>query len=174
MIYSMERSIEVLERTPEVLKALLSGLHEDWTQNNEGPDTFSPFDVVGHLIHGEKTDWRPRINRILEHGQEKAFDPYDRFAQYTESKGKTLAQLLDEFDALRSQNMEWFRSLSLNETDFEKKGMHPVLGNVTLRNLLATWVIHDLTHIAQIARVMAKQYKDEMGPWQQFFRIIHF
>jgi hypothetical protein len=174
MIYSMERSIEVLERTPEVLKALLSGLHEDWTQNNEGPDTFSPFDVVGHLIHGEKTDWRPRINRILEHGQEKAFDPYDRFAQYTESKGKTLAQLLDEFDALRSQNMEWFRSLSLNETEFEKKGMHPVLGNVTLRNLLATWVIHDLTHIAQIARVMAKQYKDEMGPWQQFFRIIHF
>jgi hypothetical protein len=174
MIYSMERSIEVLERTPEALKALLSGLHEDWTQNNEGPDTFSPFDVVGHLIHGEKTDWRPRINRILEHGQEKAFDPYDRFAQYTESKGKTLAQLLDEFDALRSQNMEWFRSLSLNETDFEKKGMHPVLGNVTLRNLLATWVIHDLTHIAQIARVMAKQYKDEMGPWQQFFRIIHF
>jgi hypothetical protein len=174
MIYSVERSIEVLERTPEVLKALLSGLHEDWTQNNEGPDTFSPFDVVGHLIHGEKTDWRPRINRILEHGQEKAFDPYDRFAQYTESKGKTLAQLLDEFDALRSQNMEWFRSLSLNETDFEKKGMHPVLGNVTLRNLLATWVIHDLTHIAQIARVMAKQYKDEMGPWQQFFRIIHF
>jgi hypothetical protein len=174
MIYSVERSIEVLERTPEVLKALLSGLHEDWTQNNEGPDTFSPFDVVGHLIHGEKTDWRPRINRILEHGQEKAFDPYDRFAQYTESKGKTLAQLLDEFDALRSQNMEWFRSLSLNETEFEKKGMHPVLGNVTLRNLLATWVIHDLTHIAQIARVMAKQYKDEMGPWQQFFRIIHF
>ena len=174
MIYSVERSIEVLERTPEALKALLSGLHEDWTQNNEGPDTFSPFDVVGHLIHGEKTDWRPRINRILEHGQEKAFDPYDRFAQYTESKGKTLAQLLDEFDALRSQNMEWFRSLSLNETDFEKKGMHPVLGNVTLRNLLATWVIHDLTHIAQIARVMAKQYKDEMGPWQQFFRIIHF
>jgi hypothetical protein len=174
MIYSVERSIEVLERTPEALKALLSGLHEDWTQNNEGPDTFSPFDVVGHLIHGEKTDWRPRINRILEHGQEKAFDPYDRFAQYTESKGKTLAQLLDEFDALRSQNMEWFRSLSLNETEFEKKGMHPVLGNVTLRNLLATWVIHDLTHIAQIARVMAKQYKDEMGPWQQFFRIIHF
>ena len=174
MIYSLERSIEILERTPEVLKALLSGLHEDWTQNNEGPDTFSPFDVVGHLIHGEKTDWRPRINRILEHGQEKAFDPYDRFAQYTESKGKTLAHLLDEFDALRSQNMEWFRSLSLNETEFEKKGMHPVLGNVTLRNLLATWVIHDLTHIAQIARVMAKQYKDEMGPWQQFFRIIHF
>jgi hypothetical protein len=174
MIYSVERSIEILERTPEALKALLSGLHEDWTQNNEGPDTFSPFDVVGHLIHGEKTDWRPRINRILEHGQEKAFDPYDRFAQYTESKGKTLAQLLYEFDALRSQNMEWFRSLSLNETEFEKKGMHPVLGNVTLRNLLATWVIHDLTHIAQIARVMAKQYKDEMGPWQQFFRIIHF
>ena len=174
MTYSLERSIEILERTPEVLRAFLSGLHEDWTQNNEGSDTFSPFDVVGHLIHGEKTDWKPRINRILEHGQEKAFDPYDRFAQYTESKGKTMVQLLDEFDALRSQNMEWFRTLSLRETDFEKEGMHPVLGNVTLRNLLATWVIHDLTHIAQIARVMAKQYKDEMGPWQQFFRIIHF
>ncbi|MBL7703656.1 MAG: DinB family protein [Ferruginibacter sp.] len=174
MRYSLERSYEILDRTPAVLNALLCGLPDDWIIPNEGPETFSPYDVVGHLIHGEKTDWTARMKRILEFGNTKMFEKYDRFAQYEESKGKSLQQLLDEFAVLRKENMNWFRSLNLMENDLDKKGMHPVLGEVTLRNLLATWVVHDLTHISQITRVMAKQYKEEMGPWPQFFRILDF
>jgi hypothetical protein len=174
MKYSLERSYEVLERTPTVLRVLLSGLDDEWVMNNEGPETFSPFDVIGHLVNGEKTDWRPRITMILEYGDTKTFALFNRFAQYEESKGKTLEQLLDEFESLRKENMQWFRSLIISEADLEKKGSHPVLGQVTLRNLLATWVIHDLTHIAQVTRVMGKQYKGEMGPWVEFFRIMNF
>lgn len=142
--------------------------------NNEGPDTFSPYDVVGHLLHGEKTDWVIRIRRILDYGTAMAFEPYDRFAQFEESKGKDLLQLMNEFEQLRNENLVWLKSVKLNEDDLDKKGMHPTLGEVTLRNLLATWVVHDLTHIAQITRVMAKQYKEEMGPWPEFFRILSF
>ena len=163
-----------MERTPSVLRALLTGLPDDWVMNNEGPETFSPYDVLGHLIHGEKTDWRPRVNKILEKGTSSAFDPYDRFAQYQESKVKSLSQLLDEFENLRAANMKWFKSLGLTTVKLDAEGMHPVLGKVTLRQLLATWVIHDLTHIAQVTRVMAKQYKEEMGPWIKFFRIMEF
>jgi len=174
MKYSLERSYEILDRTPATLQALLDGLPDDWVLPNEGPETFSPYDVVGHLIHGEKTDWVPRIKKILDFGNTQAFEKYDRFAQYENSKGKTLQQLLDEFGAIRKENMVWFKALNLTEKDFDKKGMHPVLGEVTLRNLLATWVVHDLTHISQITRVMAKQYRPEMGPWPQFFRILDF
>lgn len=174
MKYSLEKSIEVLERTPVVLKTLLSNLDESWVINNEGPETFSPYNVIGHLIHGEKTDWPVRTKIILEFGLTKPFEPYDRFAQYEESKEKTIAQLLDKFEMVRKENMIWFKGLNLTETDLDKKGMHPKLGEVTLRNLLATWVVHDLTHIAQITRVMAKQYKEEMGPWPEFFRILDF
>jgi len=174
MQYSLERSYEILDRTPAVLQALLSGLPDNWIMPNEGPETFSPYDVIGHLIHGEKTDWVVRTKMILEFGGTKTFERYDRFAQYEESKGKSLQQLLDEFIAIRNENMDWFKSLNLTEYDLDRKGMHPVLGEVTLRNLLATWVVHDLTHIAQITRVMAKQYKDEMGPWPEFFRILNF
>lgn len=174
MQYCLERSYEILERTPAVLHALLSGLPDDWVMPNEGPETFSPYDVVGHLIHGEKTDWTARAKMILEFGNTKIFERYDRFAQYEESKGRSLQQLLDEFAVIRKENMTWFRSLHLTEYDLDKKGMHPVLGDVTLRNLLATWVVHDLTHISQITRVMAKQYKEEMGPWPEFFRILNF
>ena len=174
MKYTLIQSVEILERTPAVLKVLLADLDDDWIKNNEGPETFSPYDVVGHLLHGEKTDWVPRAKIILEHGMSKTFDRYDRFAQYEESKGKTLTQLLDEFEVLRKQNLRWLQSLNLTENDFEKKGMHPVLEEVSLKNLLSTWVVHDLTHIAQITRVMAKQYKEEMGPWPQFFRILNF
>ena len=174
MLYSLKKSYEILERTPTVLKALLTGLSEDWIMNNEGPETFSPYDVAGHLVHGEKTDWTVRIKRILESGNSKAFDLFDRFAQYKDSEGKTLVQLLDEFEQLRTENIQWLQSLNLSATDLNKTGMHPVLGEVTLRNLLATWVVHDLTHIAQITRVMAKQYKEEMGPWTEFFRILNF
>ncbi len=174
MKYSLERSYEILDRTPSVFMALLSGLPDDWVIPNEGAETFSPYDVIGHIVHGEKTDWVVRAKMILEFGNTQIFERYDRFAQYEESKGKSLQNLLDEFTALRKENMIWFKSLNLTEADLDRKGMHPVLGEVTLRNLLTTWVIHDLTHIAQVTRVMAKQYKDEMGPWSQFFRILSF
>lgn len=174
MNYSLERSYEILERTPAVLKTLLGGLNDDWVMNNEGPETFSPFDVMGHLIHGEKTDWAARTKRILEFGNTKMFDLWNRFAQYEESVGKSVEQLIDEFAAIRKENIVWLKGLALTAADLDKKGMHPKLGEVSLRNLLATWVVHDLTHIAQITRVMAKQYKTEMGPWPEFFRILNF
>lgn len=174
MTYNIPQAVEILQRTPAVLQSLLSGLSDDWLLNNEGDETFSPYDVVGHLIHGEKTDWTARIKIILQFGNTKPFERWNRFAQYEDSKGKTIQQLLDEFVAIRNENMQWFTSLKLTEADFERKGMHPVLGEVTLKNLLSTWVVHDLTHIAQITRVMAKQYKTEMGPWPEFFRILNF
>jgi DinB superfamily len=174
MKYSVAQAIEILDRTPSVCTALLSALSDDWVMNNEGPETFSPFDVMGHLIHGEKTDWATRAKMILEFGNTKPFVPWDRFAQYEESKGKSLQQLLDEFARVRKENMDWFKSLHLTGDDLNKTGMHPVLGEVTLQNLLSTWVVHDLTHIAQITRVMAKQYTENMGPWPQFFRILSF
>lgn len=174
MNFNLARSIEILERTPVVLQTLLKDLHEDWTMNNEGPETFSPYDVIGHLIHGEKTDWRDRTMMILENGVSKTFVPYDRFAQFEESQSKSLEQLLKEFEELRRDNLNWFMSLNLTDTDFDKKGIHPLLGQVTLRQLLSTWVVHDLTHIAQASRVMAKQYKQEIGPWVEYFRIMNF
>ena len=174
MDYTPQRAIEILERTPAILTAQLAGLNDAWTEPNEGPDTFSPYDVVGHMLHGETTDWRPRIERILQYGTARAFDIFDRFAMYEESKGKNLDDLLSQFAAKRQENIQWFRALNLQPDDLDKEGLHPKLGIVTLRNLLATWVIHDLTHIAQINRVMAKQLKTDMGPWQEYFRIIHF
>ena len=174
MKYDLNKSMEILERTPAVLQVLLSDLDESWTNNNEGPETFSPYDVLGHLIHGEKTDWITRTKMILEYGTGKTFEPWNRFAQFEESRGKTLRELLDEFTAIRKENMVWFKGVHLSEADLDKKGMHPKLGEVSLRNLLATWVVHDLTHIAQITRVMAKQYKEEMGTWPEFFRILSF
>ena len=174
MKYNITLALEILERTPAVLKILLSGLNDDWIMNNEGTETFSPYDVIGHLIHGEKTDWTARTKMIMEHGNTKTFVPWDRFAQYEESKGKSLQQLLYDFEIIRKENIVWFKALQLTEADLDKKGSHPKLGEVTMRNLLSTWVIHDLTHIAQVTRVMAKQYKEEMGPWLQFFRIMEF
>ena len=174
MNFTLEKSYEILERTPTVLRTLLSGLSDDWIMNNEGPETFSPYDVMGHLIHGEKTDWRDRTVMILEHGTEKTFVPFDRFAQFEASKGKSLTNLIDDFEKLRLDSLTWLKSLNLTEEDFNKKGTHPALGQVTLRQLLSTWVIHDLTHIAQVTRVMAKQYKSEIGPWIEYFRVMNF
>jgi hypothetical protein len=174
MKYDLEKACQVLGRTPGVLKAMLSGLDESWTGSNEGPDTFSPFDVVGHLVFGEKTDWMVRANIILKDGVSRAFTPYDRFAQKTESIGKSIDELLNEFEKLRNENIKRLHSLKISESDLGKKGMHPGLGEVTLRNLLSTWVVHDLTHIAQIGRVMAKQYREEIGPWPEYFRILQF
>jgi hypothetical protein len=174
MKYDITQSFAILDRTPSVLKVLLENLHEDWIMNNEGPETFSPFDVVGHLIHGEKTDWADRVKMIMEHGTAKTFVPYDRFAMYEISKGKKITELLNEFEELRRENMKWMRSLNLVPDDLDKKGSHPVLGEVTMGHLLSAWVVHDLTHLAQITRVMAKQYKEEIGPWTAFFRILDF
>lgn len=174
MEFDLQHSIAILERTPLVCQQLLAGLSGHWINANEGPDTFSPFDVVGHLIHGEKTDWVVRAQWVLEKGTTEPFEPYDRFAQARESEGKSMDQLLEEFRLIRKQNIAWLRSVKWEPDDFSKKGLHPVLGEVSMKNLLSTWVVHDLTHIAQISRVMAKQYKTEMGPWPAFFRILNF
>jgi hypothetical protein len=173
MEFDFEDAMATLTRTPAALKAMLSGLPRNWTENNEGPETWSPYDVVGHLIHGERVDWMSRAKIIFEQGESRPFDPFDRFAQFEESKGKTLEDLLDEFAALRERNLEALREMKIGAGDLEKTGQHPALGRVTLKELLATWVAHDLDHIAQVARTMAKQYASEVGPWQAYISILH-
>lgn len=168
MRFELNEALAVLGRTPDVLATLLEGLPPGWVEGTEGPDTWSPYDVVGHLIHGERTDWITRTRMILEKGKAEQFEPFDRTAMFRESKGKTLAQLLAEFAALRKSNLETLRGWGLTAADLDRKGVHPALGEVTLRQLLATWVAHDLGHIVQIARVMAKQYRDEVGPWGEY------
>jgi hypothetical protein len=155
-----------------VLDALLRGLPDEWTASNEGPDTFTPFDVVGHLIHSERTDWVVRARIILEHGPAVPFEPFDRFAQSEQSRGKRLPDLLDEFARLRAQNLETLRGLRLTDSDLERTGSHPTLGTVTLRQLLATWVAHDLSHVGQVVRVMAKQYRETVGPWRAYLPLL--
>ncbi len=172
MQFDLHKTIAILERTPIVLKTLLSGIPDEWTLSNEGPETWSAYDVVGHLIHGEKTDWIPRMEIILSKNPDKHFTPYDRFAQFIESKGKTMQQLHDEFAVLRIQNIETLCQATITEADLNKTGIHPAFGAVTLAQLLATWTAHDLNHIAQIARVMAKQYKDATGPWVAYLKIL--
>jgi hypothetical protein len=172
MPFDLDDAVALLARTPAVLDAWLRGLPAAWTDANEGPDTWSAFDVVGHLIHGEKTDWLPRARVILEHGEARAFEPFDRFAQARDSAGRTLEELLDTFAALRAENLAALRSLGLTAADLERRGTHPALGTVTLGQLLATWVAHDLGHLAQIARAMAKQYRDEIGPWTAYLPIV--
>ncbi|MCP5101963.1 MAG: DinB family protein, partial [bacterium] len=154
MEFQLEQAVEVLKQTPNTLFSLLGGLSGDWILKNEGPDTWSPYDVVGHLIHGEKTDWIPRLKIILEHGEAQPFTPFDRFAFSRESKGKTLHELLETFDKLRKENIEELESLQLAPHQFDLKGTHPEFGTVTLSQLLATWVVHDLDHIYQVVRVM--------------------
>jgi len=171
-MFELQKTLDLLERTPAVLNNLLRGLPEDWTLINEGADTWSAFDIVGHLIHGEKTDWIPRLEIILSNKSDKTFEPFDRFAQFEASKGKRLEELLDEFSALRKKNLEIVRSKNLYPADFSKTGTHPVFGTVTLAQLLATWAVHDLNHLSQISRVMAKHYKYEVGPWIEFLGIL--
>ena len=170
--YNLTESIVILSRTPFVLENLLQHLPIAWAMNNEGEDTFSPFDVVGHLIHGEKTDWVARMEIILSDKPDKIFERYDRFAQFKDSEGKTLNQLLAEFKTLREKNLEILKSKNLQEDDLLKTGMHPSFGAVTLKQLLSTWTVHDLSHIAQITRVMCKQYKEEVGPWVNYLPIL--
>jgi hypothetical protein len=170
--FVMAEAVAILTRTPRTLDDLLRGLPDGWIAANEGENTWSPFDVIGHLIHGERTDWIPRAKMILEHGDARPFDKFDRFAQFEVSKGRTLASLLDEFDTLRRRNVRELESLQLTEAQLDRRGRHPELGVVTMRQLLATWVAHDLDHVVQISRAMARQYTDEVGPWRAYLRII--
>jgi hypothetical protein len=170
--FVVEEAAAILARTPATLDALLRGLPEGWLTAHEGGETWSPFDVVGHLIHGERTDWMPRARMILEHGEARPFDPFDRFAQSALSKGRTLGSLLDEFAALRHDNVRDLAALALTPADLDRRGRHPSLGVVTLRQLLATWVAHDLDHVVQVSRVLARQYSGEVGPWRAYLRII--
>jgi hypothetical protein len=172
MRFNLDDAIQLLRSTPDTLWVMLAGVPEEWTSSNEGPETWSPFDVVGHLIHGEKTDWIPRTRIILEHGEAKVFEPFDRFAQFEDSKGKSLGELLDEFADLRAENLEALERMALTAQDMERTGQHPEFGKVTLGQLLATWTVHDFSHIAQISRVMSKQYKDEVGPWSAYLRVV--
>jgi uncharacterized damage-inducible protein DinB len=165
MNFTLSDAVPVLSRTPAVLRAWLWGLPDTWSTANEGPDTWSPYDVVGHLIHGERTDWIPRTELLLAHGESRPFTPFDRFAQFKESRGKSLHELVDTFAELRAQNLARLESLRLTPADLERRGRHPELGPVTLGQLLATWVAHDLNHLGQIARVMGRQYTDAVGPW---------
>ena len=170
--FVIEEATAILARTPATLDALLRGLPDGWIAAHEGGETWSSFDVIGHLIHGERTDWMPRARMILEQGESRPFEKFDRFAQFTASAGRTLASLLDEFATLRQDNLRELAALRLTDAALDRRGRHPELGGVTLRQLLATWTAHDLDHVVQIARVLARQYSDEVGPWRAYLRII--
>ena len=170
--FVISEAVAILTRTPAALDALLRGLPDSWIAAHEGGTSWSPFDVIGHLIHGERTDWLPRARTILTHGDSQPFDTFDREAQFVASKGRTLDSLLDEFAATRRDSLGELDSLHLTEADLDRRGRHPALGPVTLRQLLATWAAHDLDHIVQISRVLATQYADEVGPWRAYLRII--
>ena len=173
MGFDLQQTIALLARTPSTLNALLRDLPQTWTLCNEGPKTWSPFDIVGHLIHGERTDWMPRARMILQHGESRAFEPFDRLAQERESQGKSLRELLDEFARLRSENLDALRAMNLQPADFDRCGRHPALGVVTLSQLLATWAVHDMTHFHQLSRVMAYQYREGVGPWSAYLGVLH-
>ena len=163
---------EILTATPTTLKTLLNGLSDEWIFSNEGNETWTPFDVVGHLIHADETDWIPRAKVILEHGESGVFEPFDRFAMFEKSKGKSLQDLLEEFELIRRNCLVELDQLGLTPETLAKKGYHPDLGEVTLSQLLATWVVHDLGHTAQIVRAMSKQYSEAVGPWRAYLSIL--
>jgi hypothetical protein len=172
MHFQLAPALAILERTPAVFRALLAGLGDEWTLPNEGPDTFSAWDNLGHLVHAEHADWIPRARIILEQGPNRRFGPFDRFAHYEASRGRSVAQLLDEFAALRARSVDTLRGWQLTERQLMLEGEHPEFGPVTLAQLLATWVVHDLGHLAQTSRVLAKQYRDAVGPWQAYLPIL--
>ena len=172
MEFQLEEAVSILRRTPESVRALLRDLPPAWATGNEGGDSWSPYDVVGHLIHGEETDWIARARIILEHGEAQAFTPFDRFAQFEKSRGKSLGELIDEFAALREANLAALSELKITPEQLSRRGTHPELGSVTLGQLLATWVAHDLSHVAQTVRVMSRQYTEAVGPWKQYLPIL--
>lgn len=173
MSFVLEEGIAVLERTPAVLRTLLEGLEAGWTHGDEGPESWSPFDVVGHLIDGEEHDWMVRARTILEEGPEATFEPFDRFRHLRRNRGRSLGELLDRFEELRARNLRELRALELDADRLRREGTHPEFGTVTLEQLLATWVAHDLGHVQQIARVMAKQLREEVGPWAAYLPVLH-
>jgi hypothetical protein len=171
--FDLPETLDILARTPTVVGTLLRGTSDSWYASNDGPDTWSAFDVVGHFIHGEETDWVPRARIILEHGETRPFEPFDRFAQFRRFAGWSLDQLLDRFAELRQANLEIVQNWRLTDAQLALPGRHPELGSVNLRELLATWAVHDLNHIAQIARVMAKRYAEEVGAWRPYLSILN-
>jgi len=172
MQFKLEDAVNLLRRTPKILECQLLGLPVDWLFNNEGKNTWSPYDIVGHLIHGEKTDWMIRIMIILE-SKDKQFRPFDRFAQLGNDKLDGIEELLIEFTKLRNDNLRKLEKLGITQNQLSLKGIHPEFKNVTLRQLLATWVVHDLGHISQINRVLAKNYKQEVGPWINYLNVLN-
>ena len=172
MEHDLQHTISLLTRTPATLSALLRDLPDAWTRQNEGENTMSPFDVVAHLIHGERTGWMPRARMILQFGETRAFEPFDRLGQVREGKGKSLHELLDQFSVIRSEKLNELRSLNLQPEDLARRGLHPALGVVTLSQLLATWAAHDLTHLHQISRVMAHQYREAVGSWSRYLGVM--
>lgn len=171
MEFELQHATEILRRTPGTLNSLLRDLPEPWLINNEGLETWTPNDIVGHLIHAEESDWIPRAKIILQHGEARPFEPFDRFAML-QSKGKLMAELLDTFARLRIQSLQELEALNLTPGLLKKRGTHPEFGAVTLEQLLATWVVHDLGHVRQMARVMAKQYGDQVGPWKAYLPVL--
>jgi uncharacterized damage-inducible protein DinB len=170
--FTLADALPILRSTPAVLRSWLWDLPDTWTKANEGPETWSPYEIVGHLIHGERTDWIPRVELLLEYGESRPFTPFDRFAQFKASQGKSLHELLDSFAELRASNVARLEVLHLKTEDFERRGRHPELGPVTLGQLLATWVAHDLNHLGQIARVMGRQYTNAVGPWVEYLPML--
>ncbi len=173
MQQNLSDTVALLGRTPKALDALVRDMPDAWTRCNEGDDTWTVYDVIGHLAHGERTDWMPRVRGIFEFGETRPFEPFDRFAQFHESQGKTLGESLDEFAHLRSQNLAELEGMKLRPADLERRGRHPSLGSVTLSELLATWAAHDMTHLHQISRVLAWQYREAVGPWSKFLGVLH-
>jgi hypothetical protein len=172
MELQLEHAKDILRRTPATLSLLLQDLPDAWLMTNEGPDTWSPYDIVGHLIHGEETDWIPRAKLIVEYGESRAFTPFNREAMFEKSRGKSIGELLNTFAQLRVESLRQLDELHLTPGLLEKRGLHPELGSVALRQLLATWVVHDLGHIGQIVRVLSKQYGDAVGPWQAYLPVL--
>jgi hypothetical protein len=172
MKFQLEQAVEVLSQTPATVKSLLGNLSENWTSKNENSDDWSPFDIVGHFIHGEETDWIPRAEIILAQGENTTFVPFDRFAQFESSKDKTLDELLETFAELRKENLEKLQKMRLTPEHLKLKGIHPELGEVNLEQLISTWVVHDLTHIRQIAIVLAKKYSENVGVWREYLSIL--
>jgi len=173
MEFQLDQAKEILRRTPATLNALLTDLPNDWVLSNEGPETWSPYDVIGHLIEGEETDWIPRARIILEQGETRPFDKFDRVAMFQKSKGKSLLELLAQFEQLRGESLRQLDEMKLTPELLQKRGTHPALGVVTLSQLLSAWVVHDLGHIRQIVRVMAKQYREAIGPWTEYLTIVN-
>jgi hypothetical protein len=170
--HNLNDTISLLTRTPAALDALLRDLPETWTLRNEGDNTWSAFDVVGHLIDGERVNWMPRVKMVLQSGETRTFETFDRWGHIRESQGKSLGQLLDEFALLRAANLQELRALNLRQEDLARRGQHPAFGEVTLSELLSTWATHDLTHLHQISRIMAYQYRNTVGPWSRYLGVL--